>query len=152
MVGQEGPKWTQTAKELHKAKLRKVMLGSVCSILGFNVLTPGKIAFSLIVNDTVRIILVDSPRMIELRRVRSFEVEQLVKMFIKSYDILFTIQQGECKMRKTCITRKQSDTISTVLKEEDNLGTTGILISLKDLTLETRKKEAAKPLYLIRYE
>jgi hypothetical protein len=55
------------------------MLGGVCSILGFSVLTLGKIAFSLIVNDTVRIILVDSPRMIELTRARSFEVDQLVK-------------------------------------------------------------------------
>jgi hypothetical protein len=55
------------------------MLGSVCSILGFNVLTLGKIAFSLFVNVTGGIIPVDSPRMIESRRARSFEVEQLVK-------------------------------------------------------------------------
>lgn len=55
-------------------------------------------------------------------------------------------------MRKTGIARKEPDTISTVLKEEDNLDTTGILTSLKDLPQETRKKEAAKPLYLIRYE
>ena len=55
------------------------MLGSVCSILGFSVLTLGIIAFSLIVNNPVHIILVDSPRMIELTRARSFEVEQLVK-------------------------------------------------------------------------
>ncbi len=73
-------------------------------------------------------------------------------MFIKSYDILSTIQQGERKMRETRITRKESDATSTVLKEEDNLGTTGILISLKDSAQESRKKEAAKPLYLIRYE
>ncbi len=55
------------------------MLGSVCSILGFSVLTLGKIAFLLIVNETVRIILADSLSMIELARTRSFEVEQLVK-------------------------------------------------------------------------
>lgn len=55
------------------------MLGSACSILGFSVLTLGKIAFSLIVNETVRIILADSLSMIELARTRSFEVEQLVK-------------------------------------------------------------------------
>jgi hypothetical protein len=54
------------------------MLGSVCSILGFSVLTLGKIAFLLIVNETVRIILADSLIMIELTRTRSFEVEQLV--------------------------------------------------------------------------
>lgn len=54
-------------------------------------------------------------------------------------------------MRKTCSARKESDAISTILKE-DNLVTTGILISLKDLPQESRKKEAAKPLYLIRYE
>ena len=73
-------------------------------------------------------------------------------MFIKSYDILSTIQQGERKMRKTRIARKESDAISTILKEEDNHVTTGILISLKDMPQESRKKEAAKPLYLIRYE
>ncbi len=55
------------------------MLGSVCFIPGFSVLTLGKIAFSLIVNETVRIILADSLIMIELARTRSFEVEQLVK-------------------------------------------------------------------------
>jgi hypothetical protein len=55
------------------------MLGSVCFILGFSVLTLGKIAFLLIVNETVRIILADSLSMIELARTRSFEVEQLVK-------------------------------------------------------------------------
>jgi hypothetical protein len=55
-------------------------------------------------------------------------------------------------MGKTCIARKESDASSTVLKEEDNLVTTGILISLKDLPQESRKKEAAKPLYLMRYE
>jgi hypothetical protein len=55
-------------------------------------------------------------------------------------------------MRKTCIARKESDAISTILKEKDNLVTTGILISLKDMPQESRKKEAAKPLYLIRYE
>lgn len=55
------------------------MLGSVCSILGFSVLTLGKIAFSLIVNETVRIILADSLSMIELARTRSLEVEPLVK-------------------------------------------------------------------------
>jgi hypothetical protein len=55
------------------------MLGSVCSILGFSVLTLGKIAFSLIVNETARIIPADSLSMIELARTRSFEVEQLVK-------------------------------------------------------------------------
>ena len=73
-------------------------------------------------------------------------------MFIKSYDIQYTIQQGERKMRKTYVARKESDAVSTVLKEEDNLVTTGILISLKDTPQESRKKEAAKPLYLIRYE
>ena len=66
--GKKEPKWSQIAKELHKARLRKVMLGSVCSILGFCVLTLGKIAFSLIVNETVRIILADSLSMIELAR------------------------------------------------------------------------------------
>jgi hypothetical protein len=55
-------------------------------------------------------------------------------------------------MRKTCIARKESDDIPTILKEEDNLVTTGILISLKDSPKESRKREAAKPLYLIRYE
>jgi len=55
-------------------------------------------------------------------------------------------------MRKTYVARKESDAVSTVLKEEDNLVTTGILISLKDTPQESRKKEAAKPLYLMRYE
>jgi hypothetical protein len=55
------------------------MLRSVCFILGFSVLTLGKIAFLLIVNETIRIILADSLIMIELARTRSFEVEQLVK-------------------------------------------------------------------------
>jgi hypothetical protein len=55
-------------------------------------------------------------------------------------------------MKKTCITRKEPDAISTTLNEEDNLDATGILISLKDLPQESRKKEAAKPLYLTRYE
>ena len=55
------------------------MLGSVCSIPGFSVLMLKKIAFLLIVNETVRTILADSLNMIELARTRSFEVEQLIK-------------------------------------------------------------------------
>lgn len=72
-------------------------------------------------------------------------------MFIKSYDICYIVQEGESEMKKSCITRKESDEALIEPKRGDLLDT-GILILLDESPRELRKKEASKPLYLTRYE
>ena len=54
-------------------------------------------------------------------------------------------------MKKTCITRKCSEVPSDTLHEEGIL-VSATVVSLEESSQELKKKEARKPLYLIRYE
>jgi hypothetical protein len=135
------------------ARTEKSAQGSACFTLVFSVLTPKKNVFSLRTCEHIHIfiILLVPPDHDRICGTMDFGVRAF-KMFIKSYDICYIVWQGENEMKKSCITRKEPEQILTESKHEDNLLSTGIVISLNESPRELRKKEAGKPLYLTRYE